>query len=76
MSESAHFIWKLRCTQVIELGGNGETWPSKREIHNKWVHAMNRCLALDQAMTNGHYGNKKLNKDSGVLQDEPSLPED
>jgi hypothetical protein len=82
MSESAHLIWKLRCTRVIELGDNEETWPSKREIHNKWVHAMNRRLALDQAMTNTRYGTNALNKDlvlhtwSGVLQDESSLPED
>jgi ribonuclease HI len=82
MSESAHLIWKLRCTRVVELGDDNETWPSKQEIHNRWVHAMNRRLTLDIAMTNKHYGDKALNKYivlqtwSGVLKDEASLPED
>jgi hypothetical protein len=82
MSESPHPIWKLRCTCVVELGDDSETWPSKQEIHNCWVHAMDRQLTLYISMTNTHYGDKALRKHivlqtwSGVLKDEASLPED
>jgi hypothetical protein len=82
VSESAFLIWKLRCTRIIELGENEVLWPSKQEIHNWWIHAISRHLALDQAMTNTRYGKKALNKFlvlhtwSGVLKDEASLPED
>jgi hypothetical protein len=82
VSESTFLIWKLRCTRIIELGENEMLWPSKQEIHNRWIHVINRRLALDQAMTNTRYGKKALDKSlvlrtwSGVLKDEASLPED
>jgi hypothetical protein len=81
ISESAFLIWKLRCTRVIELGEDEVLWPSKQEIHNRWTHAINRRLALDQEMTSKRYGKKALDKSlvlhtwSGVLKNEASLPE-
>ena len=81
VSESAYLIWKLRCTRVIELGDDETSWPSKQEIHNRWIHGVNKRLALDQAMTNPCYGAKALDTLlvlhtwSGVLKNEASIPE-
>lgn len=81
ISESAHLIWRLRCERTITLGDNVEDWPSKQEIHNKWVHTINRRLALDQAMTSNCYETIALKKDlvtqtwCGTLRNEESLPD-
>jgi len=47
MSESIRLIWKLRCERRIA----GKHHP-EREIHNRWVRAMNARLTLDNLSTN------------------------
>jgi exonuclease III len=82
ISESAHLVWKLRCARVIQLGDNEENWPSRQEIHNRWIHTINRRLLLDQAMTSAKYESKALKQHTvlqtwcGVLKDESKLAED
>jgi len=82
ITESAYLIWKIRCHRVIEHGDIVDQWPTKNEIVGKWLCAINRRLALDQAMTNKRYGSRSIKKKtvlhtwSGTLQNEQSLPDD
>jgi ribonuclease HI len=50
MTESAHLIWRMRCERIIERN-NREQWHTAQEIKNRWYGAINKRLALDQAMT-------------------------
>lgn len=77
VSESAHLIWKLRCERIIQ---NENASFSKRDVHNRWVHAINRRLDMDCAVTHPKYESKALAADivlqtwSRTLKDEESLP--
>ena len=79
ISESAHFIWKLRCKRVSE-GKPEEEWPQETEIHNRWLATMNARLTLDRAITNNKYGKRALRQEvvlgtwRNVLENEKNLP--
>jgi hypothetical protein len=81
ISESAHLIWKLRCNRVVGTNNTPEQWPTQQEIKNKWLSAINKRLAFDQAMTSSRYGRKALQSNivletwSGTLHQEESLPD-
>jgi len=49
--ESAHLIWKLRCSWIIENGGDLSKLPTKDEIHNRWVKSINLRLNFDKLQT-------------------------
>jgi hypothetical protein len=79
ISESARLIWRLRCERVIRMKDPA----SQREIHNRWLRAINNRLGLDCAMTNGvKYGKKAIKKSvvlktwRKVLNNEDRLPKD
>ncbi|KZP26706.1 hypothetical protein FIBSPDRAFT_732057 [Athelia psychrophila] len=56
ISESAHLIWKLRNKCLFDPKPNEEfTKPTRNEIHNKWVRAINNRLTLDIVMTHDKY---------------------
>ena len=59
ISESVHFIWKLRC-QRVSKDKPEEGWPQEAEIHNWWLSMMNARLTLDQAITRSKYGKRDL----------------
>jgi hypothetical protein len=79
ISESAYFIWKLRCKRVSEDWPE-EQWPQEAEIHNRWLAAMNARLTLDRAVTSNKYGKKSLKQNvvlstwKDLLKDEDNLP--
>jgi hypothetical protein len=81
VSESAHFIWKLRCERRITLEDNPEKMFSEAEIRNRWLTVINQRLTLDRFLTDRtRYGKKALrtqtvlNTWSDVLMDKKSLP--
>jgi hypothetical protein len=80
MTESAHLIWRMRCERIIERS-NREQWHTAQEIKNRCYGAINKRLALDQAMTNKRYEAKAIPIStvlctwSGTLQNELSLPD-
>lgn len=82
VSESAHLIWRLRCTRVIELGWDEESWPSPFDIAGRWKAMVERRFTLDCAMTNPKWESDALDRDlvlstwRGLLVDEASLPDD
>ena len=79
ITESTHLIWKIRCECIIEHPR--DKWHTPKEIKNRWHCAINKRLALDQAMTNKRYETKAISTKivlctwSGTLQNELSLPE-
>ena len=80
--ESAHLIWKLRCTWLIENKGDQSKLLSENEIHNKWVKAINMRLKFDKLqMDTKRYGSCAIKADlvlktwSGVLLNEGNLPD-
>ncbi|KAJ7018275.1 ribonuclease H-like protein [Mycena alexandri] len=82
ISETAHLIWKLRCTRVIERNSNPARYYSEAEIHNKWLHCINSHLKTNALLTDTKkYGNRAikiktdLNTWKGVLKDPENLPE-
>jgi hypothetical protein len=81
MTESAHLIWRIRCERVLERSDRDQ-WHTAKEISNRWQSALNKRLALDQAMTSRKYGSKAIKAKtvlhtwSGILQNEQSLPDD
>ncbi|KAJ7691524.1 ribonuclease H-like protein, partial [Mycena metata] len=82
ISETAHLIWKLRCTRVIERGGDPNRYFSEVEIHNRWLHCINSRLRIDALLTDvKKYGNRALkisevqNTWNGVLMDNQNLPD-
>ena len=79
ITESAHMIWVLRCTRVIELENDSSRWLSSREIENRWRTRVNdRISILDMAMARSRAGILSqrivLRTWNGVLEDEESLP--
>ncbi|KIM72046.1 hypothetical protein PILCRDRAFT_82226 [Piloderma croceum F 1598] len=80
LSESAYLIWKIRCERLL-VRSNEEQWHSPKEIQNRWLHAMNKRLQFDCAMTNRRFEKKALADDvvlqtwSGTLHNEHSLPD-
>jgi ribonuclease HI len=79
VSVSMKLIWNLRNNRVFER----HCPPSKQDIHNCWLAAINAALRQDQLLTNtarfGDLATKKqvvLNTWSGTLFDEDSLPDD
>lgn len=80
VSETAFFIWKLRCETLLS---KNDTPATATEIHNRWVHTLNERLTLDRLLTNmqtaGHRAvHPKLFAQTwhGALLDEDHLPED
>ncbi|KZP28250.1 RnaseH-domain-containing protein [Athelia psychrophila] len=83
ISESAHLIWKLRNRRIYEPKPNEDfIKPTRKEIHNKWVSAINSRLALDIAMTHTKYDTdaiprrKVLQTWRGTILNEKNLPSD
>jgi ribonuclease HI len=80
LSESAYLIWKICCERLL-VRSNEEQWHSPKEIQNCWLHAMNKRLQFDCAMTNRRFEKKALADDvvlqtwSGTLHNEHSLPD-
>ncbi|KAJ7626948.1 hypothetical protein FB45DRAFT_1059828 [Roridomyces roridus] len=62
ISETAHQIWKTRCTRVIDNGSNPEKYPSEHEVHNKWLACINERLRSDFILTDKlKFENRALN---------------
>jgi ribonuclease HI len=79
ISESAYLIWLLRTERVI--GRKNEKQTSQREIHNRWIAAINARIILDCRMTNRlRYRSKAIPPHivkgtwTGVLKNEGDLP--
>ncbi|KAJ7927946.1 ribonuclease H-like protein [Mycena leptocephala] len=61
ISETAHLIWKLRCTRVIDRGNDPSKYFTKTELQNKWLHCINSRLRSDALLTDTKkYGNRAL----------------
>ena len=80
LSETAHFIWKLRCETLVS---RNDAPASNMEIHNCWVHTINERLALDRLMATTHMLSCKSVSPNlfahtwcGTLLHEEKLPED
>jgi ribonuclease HI/exonuclease III len=83
VSESAFLIWKLRCERRMSLNDDPELYHTEREVHNRWVKALNVRLQLDCVLTNRKHFEQHalpsrliLNTWSGTLLNESSLPDD
>ncbi|KAJ7803829.1 ribonuclease H-like protein, partial [Mycena leptocephala] len=62
ISETAHLIWKLRCTRVIERGSDPTKYFSEKELHNRWLSCINQRLRLDILLTDRRkFGNRASN---------------
>ncbi|KAJ7161386.1 hypothetical protein C8R43DRAFT_1063516 [Mycena crocata] len=79
VSESAHLVWRLRNERVIQEKGPA----SAREVHNRWLKAVNNRLQIDCAMTNKKKYFKKAMRASvvketwgKVLKNEDRLPKE
>lgn len=82
VTESMYLIWKLRCERVIEHDNDPAHWHSPTEITNKWLHAINRRLAVDVSLTDKRLPNHHrlspalmLATWSGTLAQEHLLPD-
>ncbi|KAJ7029461.1 hypothetical protein C8F04DRAFT_1211945 [Mycena alexandri] len=82
ISETAHLIWKFRCTRVIERGNDPNRYFSDAELHNKWLHCINSRLRTDALLTDmKKYGSRALNINKvqntwkGILMDNQNLPD-
>ncbi|KAF8180225.1 hypothetical protein BJ912DRAFT_882850 [Pholiota molesta] len=80
ISESAHFIWKIRCERVITRNGIVEDYHTDQEIRNKWLVVINTRLKRDIIYTNKtKYGPKSVKEStvlktwSGILHNEENL---
>lgn len=82
LTESCHMIWKLWCERVIGRENDRARYHTKPEIRRRWLHAINRRLKIDQALTAPALRRKALSKAlvcatwQGLLVDERALPED
>jgi hypothetical protein len=81
ISESAYFIWKLRCERCISMGNSPEAQHTTHEIHNRWLHVINSKLTMERLLINRRrYGKKALSVQSvtetwdEVLLDRMNLP--
>ena len=68
VSESAFFIWKIRCERRIQNNDDPDKFHTTTEIHNRWVNTMNKRLLLDQLMTNKSRYKKKVLEPRTILQ--------
>ncbi|KAJ7716486.1 hypothetical protein DFH07DRAFT_762425, partial [Mycena maculata] len=82
ISETAHQIWKSRCTRVIDRGNDPTRYATEAELHNKWLHCINSRLRTDALLTDTKkYGSRALNIRkvmntwNGVLKDPENLPD-
>lgn len=82
MTESAHLIWKLRCERCIAKGDDPTFSHTDTEIHNKWVSALNKRIAIDCALTDKtKYGRMAIPEGTvyrtwrRCLKNESDLPE-
>jgi ribonuclease HI len=50
VSESAYFIWKLRCERRISMGDSPEAQHTGHEIHNRWLHVINSKLTMERLL--------------------------
>lgn len=80
--ESAHLIWKLRCSWIIDNKGDLTKLPTKDEIHNKWVKTINLRLKFDKLqMDMKRYGSHAIKSElvlktwSGIILNEENLPD-
>ena len=80
ISETAHLIWKSRCTRVIERGSDPSRYFSEAELRNKWTSCINTRLRIDLLLTDRKkYDNRALNFKkvlktwTGVLKDSENL---
>jgi hypothetical protein len=79
ISESAHFIWKLRWARIHSEKPE-EEWPKETEIHNRWLAIINARLSLDKSSTSQKYGKKATKQQivlstwEKLLKDERDLP--
>lgn len=82
LTESCHLIWKIRCERVIGREGDPNQYHSTPEIRRRWLHAINRRLAMDQALTSPALRRKAVPRTlvcdtwQGLLVDERALPND
>ncbi|KAJ7178149.1 ribonuclease H-like protein [Mycena filopes] len=82
VTETAHLVWKLRCTRVIDRGGDPSRYFSEVELHNKWLFCINSRLKIDTLLTDSRtYRSRALNVKlvqntwQGVLKDNQNLPD-
>ena len=79
VSESAHFIWKLRCMRIHADKPECE-WPKDAEIQHRWLSTINTQLALDRSSTSRKYGKKAVKQEivlstwERLLKEEENLP--
>ncbi|KAJ7580884.1 hypothetical protein C8J56DRAFT_896233 [Mycena floridula] len=78
VTETVHTIWKICCSTVLNRNNVAMAVP---QVHNMWVHSMNKHLKIDRSLTSvSRYGKKALSVKtvldtwSGALRDEASLP--
>ena len=80
MSETAYFIWKLRCERVIEHQNDPAKHASQKEIRNRWLTAINNRLRIDIQMTRISLSKKAIKSRilkstwTRIVADEDSLP--
>ncbi|EJF64708.1 hypothetical protein DICSQDRAFT_52837, partial [Dichomitus squalens LYAD-421 SS1] len=78
-SETAYFIWKLRCERVIRNEGRPFT---ETQVKRKWYANLNRRMRLDCRSTARRFGKQALKPGfveliwSPVLEDAGGLPPD
>ena len=65
ISETAHFIWKLRNERIFKLNSE-EEWPGEHEVHNRWLAIINARLTLDRSATHRKFDTRAI-KSSTVL---------
>jgi len=83
MSETAYLIWKMRNERRIGREDAEDREVTDSEVRNRWIHAINRRLTIDRALTNKmrfgrHTLNGKLVKQTWFccLKNEEELPDD
>ena len=80
--ETAYLIWKVKTERRTRDEDNADQETTETEIHNRWIHAINKRLTIDRAPTNERFGqraaDKKLVRKTwvGCLKNEDNLPKD
>ena len=79
VSETAYLIWKMRNERRIR--DEDHVTSSASETRNRWVHALNKRLTIDRALTNDwRFGKRALDKQlikytwKGCIENEEDLP--
>jgi hypothetical protein len=73
VTETAHFIWKLRCERRIGNGDDPEKFHSTSEIKNRWLSMINLRLTHDRLMADRNRYGKKALKTGVVLNTWPHV---